>query len=104
MPGQATSYKIGAIEIERLRKKSRKALGRKFSLAEFHQVILGKGALPLDILEQQVDVWLEQKQRPLLLATRVTDTKKDPIGSFFVVILLYQRNLSLLTKIKLNIS
>lgn len=61
MPGQATSYKIGAIEIERLRKKSRKALGRKFSLAEFHQVILGKGALPLDILEQQVDVWLEQK-------------------------------------------
>lgn len=61
MPGQATSYKIGAIEIERLRKKSKKALGRKFSLAEFHQVILGKGALPLDILEQQVDLWLEQK-------------------------------------------
>lgn len=61
MPGQATSYKIGAIEIERLRKKSKRALGRKFSLAEFHQVILGKGALPLDILEQQVDLWLEQK-------------------------------------------
>lgn len=61
MPGQATSYKIGAIEIERLRKKSQKVLGRKFSLAEFHHVILGKGALPLDMLEQQVDLWLEQK-------------------------------------------
>ncbi len=63
MPGQATSYKIGALRIEDLRKKSEKRLGRQFSLAEFHQVILGKGALPLDILEQQVDEWLAQKKR-----------------------------------------
>lgn len=61
MPGQATSYKIGAIEIERLRKKAENALGRDFSLAKFHQVILGQGALPLDILEQQVDFWIEQQ-------------------------------------------
>ena len=61
MPGQATSYKIGSIEIERLRKKAQKSLGRDFSLAEFHSVILGQGALPLDILEQQVDLWLESK-------------------------------------------
>lgn len=61
MPGQATSYKIGAIEIERLRKKAESALGRDFSLAKFHQVILGQGALPLDILEQQVDLWIEQQ-------------------------------------------
>lgn len=61
MPGQATSYKIGAIEIERLRKKAKKALGRDFSLPEFHQIILGQGALPLDILEQQVDFWIESK-------------------------------------------
>lgn len=61
MPGQATSYKIGALEIERLRKKSRKALGKRFSLAEFHQVILGQGALPLDLLEQQVDRWIEKE-------------------------------------------
>jgi uncharacterized protein (DUF885 family) len=59
MPGQATSYKIGALEIERLRKKSQKALGNKFSLAKFHQVILGQGALPLDILEQQIDHWID---------------------------------------------
>ena len=61
MPGQATSYKIGAMEIERLRKKSEKALAKKFSLPEFHQVILGQGALPLDLLEQQVDQWIEAK-------------------------------------------
>lgn len=61
MPGQATSYKIGSMEIERLRKKSKKALGKKFSLAQFHQVILGQGALPLDLLEQQVDQWIESK-------------------------------------------
>lgn len=61
MPGQATSYKIGAIEIERLRRKSKKALGKRFSLAQFHQVILGQGALPLDLLEQQVDQWIEGK-------------------------------------------
>lgn len=61
MPGQATSYKIGAMEIERLRKKSKKALEKKFSLAQFHQIILGQGALPLDLLEQQVDQWIEGK-------------------------------------------
>lgn len=61
MPGQATSYKIGALEIERLRRKAKKSLGRNFSLPEFHQVILGQGALPLDILEQQVDWWIESK-------------------------------------------
>ena len=61
MPGQATSYKIGALEIERLRHKAKKSLGRDFSLPEFHQVILGQGALPLDVLEQQVDLWIESK-------------------------------------------
>jgi uncharacterized protein (DUF885 family) len=63
MPGQATSYKMGALEIERLRRKAEKTLGRKFSLAKFHQVILGQGALPLDILEQQVDQWIEREDR-----------------------------------------
>lgn len=61
MPGQATSYKIGAIEIERLRNKAQKSLGRDFSLSQFHDVILGQGALPLDILEQHVDLWIESK-------------------------------------------
>lgn len=61
MPGQATSYKIGALEIERLRGKSEALLEKDFSLTEFHQIILGQGALPLDILEQQVDQWIESK-------------------------------------------
>lgn len=63
MPGQATSYKIGAMEIERLRKKATKALGKEFSLAQFHQVILGQGALPLDLLEQQVDSWIKDSNQ-----------------------------------------
>jgi uncharacterized protein (DUF885 family) len=63
MPGQATSYKMGALEIERLRRKAEKTIGRKFSLAKFHQIILGQGALPLDILEQQVDQWIEREDR-----------------------------------------
>lgn len=61
MPAQATSYKIGALVIERLRKKSERKLGDKFSLPEFHKIILEQGALPLDMLEQQVDQWLEKK-------------------------------------------
>ncbi len=60
MPGQATSYKIGAMEIERLRAKSEEALGKRFSLAKFHQVILGQGALPLDLLEQHIDLWIKR--------------------------------------------
>ncbi len=63
MPGQATSYKIGAMEIERLRKKAEQRLGKYFSLSQFHHVILGQGALPLDLLEQQVDVWIKQSER-----------------------------------------
>lgn len=61
MPGQATSYKIGALEIERLRKKAKRILGKQFSLAKFHHTVLSKGALPLDILEQQVDDWIERE-------------------------------------------
>lgn len=59
MPGQATSYKVGALEIERLRAKAEKKLGKKFSLAKFHHELLRHGALPLDILEQQIDGWLK---------------------------------------------
>ena len=61
MPGQATSYKVGALEIERLRTKAEKKLGKKFSLPDFHHELLRHGALPLDILEQQIDIWLKSK-------------------------------------------
>ena len=61
-PGQATSYKIGQLRILALRDKARSALGPKFDLREFHEVILGNGALPLTVLEEQVDGWIARKK------------------------------------------
>jgi uncharacterized protein (DUF885 family) len=57
-PGQACSYMMGELKILALRDKARKALGDKFSLREFHNVVLQTGTVPLDILERQVDAWI----------------------------------------------
>jgi uncharacterized protein (DUF885 family) len=59
-PGQALSYKIGELKIKELRAKAEQQLGPRFNLREFHDVILGNGALPLDLLEQQVDAYLKK--------------------------------------------
>lgn len=61
-PGQATSYKIGQLKILALRDKARSALGDRFDIREFHEVILGNGALPLGVLEAQVDAWIARKR------------------------------------------
>lgn len=60
MPGQATSYKIGMIEIQRLRKMAETELGDTFDIRTFHDVILGGGALPLSLLERQVKKWIAE--------------------------------------------
>lgn len=60
-PGQATSYKVGELKIRALRAKAEKALGPKFDIREFHDVVLRDGSLPLDVLEQQVDAWIATK-------------------------------------------
>ena len=52
MPGQATSYKVGMMKILSLREKAKKALGKQFTLRDFHDVVLKNGAVPLDILER----------------------------------------------------
>ena len=57
-PGQACSYMIGNLKIVELREKARKALGEKFSLRAFHDVVLNTGTVPLDLLEQQVDAYI----------------------------------------------
>jgi uncharacterized protein (DUF885 family) len=49
---------IGQLKIVELREKARKALGDRFSLKEFHSVVLGTGTAPLDVLEQQVDSYI----------------------------------------------
>ena len=62
-PGQATAYKIGQLTILRLRDKSHSVLGEQFSIAEFHKIILQNGDIPLTILEQVVENWLESKRQ-----------------------------------------
>ena len=61
MPSQATAYKIGMLKILELREKSKKTLGDKFDLREFHDVVITNGALPLNILEELVDEWVASK-------------------------------------------
>jgi uncharacterized protein (DUF885 family) len=57
-PGQATSYMVGQLRIAGLRRKAEGALGAKFQLPDFHEVVLANGALPLGVLEEQVDAWV----------------------------------------------
>ncbi|MGE0181921.1 MAG: DUF885 family protein [Parvularculaceae bacterium] len=61
-PGQATAYKTGQLAILRMRAKAEADLGDKFNLREFHELILGNGAMPLGILEETVDEWIKERQ------------------------------------------
>ncbi|MCM4155635.1 DUF885 domain-containing protein [Gramella sp. AN32] len=62
MPGQATAYKIGMNKILELRENAKAKLGEKFDIREFHDVVLTNGAVPLNILEQQVENYITEKQ------------------------------------------
>src|SRR5438093_5081043 len=57
-PGQALGYKIGELKIMELRQRARKDLGDRFDIREFHDQILGAGALPLDVLEKRIGDWI----------------------------------------------
>ncbi len=59
-PGQATSYKVGMIKILALRDQARAAMGDRFDIRDFHEVVLGVGAVPLGVLEERVRGWSRQ--------------------------------------------
>ncbi|HWZ50110.1 MAG TPA: DUF885 domain-containing protein [Granulicella sp.] len=61
-PGQALGYKMGQLKLLELRKRAQTALGAKFDIRAFHDVILDSGALPLDVLDRRVDAWITAQQ------------------------------------------
>jgi uncharacterized protein (DUF885 family) len=62
-PGQALGYKIGELTILELRAKAEKRLGKRFDLRAFHDAILEEGPLPLSMLRQRMEAWLDAQDR-----------------------------------------
>ena len=61
-PGQALAYKMGELKIKELRRYSEEILAQDFDVREFHDVVLGNGAVPLDVLDEQVRSWVETRR------------------------------------------
>ena len=57
-PAQALAYKIGSLKIQELRERAKAKLGARFSLKDYHDLVLSDGALPLHLLEAKVDGWI----------------------------------------------
>jgi uncharacterized protein (DUF885 family) len=61
-PGQALAYKVGQLKILELREKAKRELGARFDIRGFHDQVLGAGALPLGVLEEQIDRWIAEEK------------------------------------------
>ncbi|MCZ6559693.1 MAG: DUF885 domain-containing protein [Gammaproteobacteria bacterium] len=66
-PGQALAYKIGELKIKQLRRQSEQELGEDFDIRRFHNAVLSSGAVPLDILEDQINQWLAAENERLTI-------------------------------------
>ncbi|MDP4821387.1 MAG: DUF885 domain-containing protein, partial [Saprospiraceae bacterium] len=66
LPGQALAYKTGSLKLLQLREKARKALGDLFDIKRFHDALLQTGSMPLDIVEEHINWFIEQEKTQLL--------------------------------------
>ncbi len=60
--GQALGYRMGYLEIARLRRKAEEALGNSFDIRRFHAAVIGSGAMPMVVLEKHIDWWIDQEK------------------------------------------
>jgi len=63
-PGQALAYKLGQLELLKLREQARQRLGARFDLRSYHDEVLGSGALPLDALDSKIEAWIARQSQP----------------------------------------
>ena len=80
-PGQALAYKVGQLKILELRDKAERALGARFDIRDFHDALLGGGALPLDVLETRMNLWLAETLRTRRESTPAAATPAEQTQS-----------------------